>query len=89
MEFYELSSMFRGLKMELGSNLIDLTSHSGAYPVYNFSVNRFIELVGMLISLKVFSIDLGSAFGRIKRIVAPLLNLLSRILYLESLHLCG
>jgi hypothetical protein len=98
MKFYELSSMIRGFEMESGNNLIEFSLHSRSYPApysplnrygYNFSVNRFLELVGRLRSLKVLVIDLSYAFDEKKRIVVPMFNLLSRIPNLERLHLRG
>lgn len=76
--------------METGNNLIELSLHSSAYVEYNFSVNRFLEILGTLRSLKVLSINVGNAYrGENAGIVVPLFNLLSRLPNLERLHLRG
>lgn len=75
--------------MEPGDKLIDLSLSSSGYPGHNFSVNRFLEFMGTLRSLKVLAIDVGCAFDQRGGIAVPLLDLLSRLPNLERLHLRG
>lgn len=87
-EFCEISPTIERLKMEPGKNLIELTD-SNFSREYNFSADRFLELVGTLRSLKVLNIQLGTTYGGGNGIALPLVDLLSRLPNLERLHLRG
>eukprot|EP00253_Pinus_taeda_P030170 PITA_30170 len=90
MEFYEISSTIKSLRMKTGNNSMELSLHSSDTRQYNFSVNRFLELVGTLRSMKMLTINVGNSyFGQENGIVVPLFNLLSRLPNLERLHLRG
>eukprot|EP00253_Pinus_taeda_P035053 PITA_35053 len=89
LKFCEISPRIESLQMESGSNLIELRLHSRMR--YNFSVSRFLELVGTLRSLKVLVFHLGNEDREVKVFpkVVPLFNLVSRLPNLERLHLRG
>eukprot|EP00253_Pinus_taeda_P007369 PITA_07369 len=89
MGFYELSSKIHRFEMERGNNLIELWLSSVGDAGYKLSVNRFLEFMGTLRSLKVLTIHLGCAFHGRQMMAVPLLNLLSRLPNLQRLHLLG
>ena len=90
--FYEFSSLIRGLDFDFGSNLIELSLYVAVVLWRrNFSVDRFLEVVGTLRSLKVLRIECfgcARSFNR-KGVAIPLLNLLSRLPNLERFQLRG
>eukprot|EP00253_Pinus_taeda_P026184 PITA_26184 len=89
MGLYELSSRINGFEVERGNNLIELSLTSSGNAGYNLSVNRFLEFMGTLRSLKVLTMHFGSASDGREMMAVPLLNLLSRLPNLQRLHLHG
>eukprot|EP00253_Pinus_taeda_P010540 PITA_10540 len=74
MGLYELSSRINGFEMERGNNLIELSLTSSGNAGYNLCVNRFLEFMGTLRSLKVLTMHFGSASDGREMMAVPLLN---------------
>jgi hypothetical protein len=83
--FNEISYTIWELNMQGGSNLIGLKMESNSDETYNFSAERFLEIVGSFKLLRVLVIFVGPLLKSEKEMDIPLLNVFERLPHLERL----
>jgi hypothetical protein len=85
--FHEISCSISELNMQGESNLIGLKMESNYPEAYNFSAERFVEIMESFKSLRVLVSCLGPLLKSEKDMDIPLLNLFERLPKLERLHM--
>jgi len=90
--FHELSFAVVELKMHRGKNVIGLElelDSSFGEENYNFSPQRFLEIVGSFKALKKLETHISPLLERGNEMVVPLISLLQRLTHLEILITTG
>lgn len=85
--FNEISYTIWEVNIQGGSNLIGLKMEGCSDETYNFSAERFLEIVGSFKLLRVLVTFLGPFLKSEKETDIPLLNVFERLPHLERVHM--